>query len=250
MGYSYLAAVAFIQGITEFLPVSSSAHLVLLPALSGSSDQGIFTDVCAHLGSLLAVVVFYRARIVEVLCGRNRALFARLCVSFMPILILGIAKLALGFDIPRGVGIIAWASIIFGVFLWLGDRRAPRTKEISLLDSLIAGVAQAMAVIPGVSRSGITLTSLRMGGIARPKALEFAFLMGVPAIAAAGVEAFIEAGKSSSAIDWSGVAFVVAASFGFSFASIKIMTGWVRGHSLAPFAAYRIALGAAILLFA
>ncbi|MCL2439858.1 MAG: undecaprenyl-diphosphate phosphatase [Alphaproteobacteria bacterium] len=249
MAYSYLLALCFIQGVAEFLPISSSAHLVLLPALSGMADQGDFIDVAAHFGSLLAVLVFYRRRVAEVLRLRDMELGYKIGLSFLPILLVGIFVMISGARPPRAVSIVAWNSVIFGILLWLADRRAGVDGKVSYLNSLLAGIGQALAVIPGVSRSGIILTSLRAQGISRAAAVEFAFLMSIPAIAAATGEAMLSAHKSGLVVNWAETGFVVATSFLFSLVAIKFMTAWVARRSMAVFAGYRVALGVALLVW-
>ncbi|MDR1008784.1 MAG: undecaprenyl-diphosphate phosphatase [Rickettsiales bacterium] len=249
MPYEYLLVLSLVQGIAEFLPISSSAHLILLPQVAGVADQGLFVDVAAHVGSLFAVLLFYRARVWEMLCWRDRPLMSKLVISFIPIVIFGVAKLLIGFDTPRSAVVAAWASIIFGILLWLCDRRAGGRSEVSRGEAALAGCAQALAAAaPGVSRSGIVLSSLRARGVARPAAVDFAFLMSIPAIAAAGAEALLEAHKAGEAIDWARTGFVVGTSFVFSLGAIRLMRGWVSRFSFGAFAIYRVVLGIAILL--
>jgi undecaprenyl-diphosphatase len=236
--------LAAIQGFTEFLPVSSSAHLALLPAVVGAEDQGMFIDVAAHVGSLLAVMWHYRERVAKLLSFADKGLMARLILSILPVLALG-----LFITPPRGVAVIAVCSIVFGVILWAADKFGKQTKDVSLGTAFFAGLAQVAALVPGVSRSGITLSAMRARGVGRSEALDFAFLMSMPAIAAAGGWELIQALKSPEVINWGAAGTVVLVSSIFSLIAIRFMLRFVRRFSFAGFALYRIALGAILLAF-
>ena len=244
MVLEYIVLLSAIQGFTEFLPVSSSAHLALLPTLLGQTDQGLFIDVAAHVGSLLAVMWHYRARVAELLTFKDKGLMTRLILSILPVLTLGLLIRS-----PRGVAVIAVCSIIFGIVLWLTDKYGANNKDVSLLTAFLAGLAQVAALVPGVSRSGITLSVMRAKGVPRTEALDFAFLMSMPAIAAAGGWELIQALKSPETIDWVAAGSVVAVSAVFSLLAIKFMLRFVRRFSFAGFAGYRIALGMILLAF-
>lgn len=244
MAIELIFFLAAIQGFTEFLPVSSSAHLALIPALTGAADQGLFIDVAAHVGSLLAVMWHYRARVAQLLTFRDRGLMAKLALSFLPVLALGVF-----ISPPRGVAVIAINSIVFGIILWLADRYGKSGRNVSLSTAFVAGLAQVVALIPGVSRSGITISAMRARGIGRAEALDFAFLMSMPAIAAAGGWELIHAIKSPQAVNWGAAGLTMAISAVFSLMAIRFMLGFVRRFSFAGFSVYRVILGAALLLF-
>lgn len=244
MGLEYIVLLSALQGFTEFLPVSSSAHLALLPALSGVQDQGMFIDVAAHVGSLLAVMWHYREQVAELLMFRDKGLTTRLILSILPVLTLGLLITP-----PRGVAVIAVCSIVFGIILWLADKYGKQNKDVSLGTAFLAGLAQVAALVPGVSRSGITITTMRGSGVSRTEALDFAFLMSMPAIAAAGGWELIHALKSPEVVNWSEAGLVVAISGIFSLFAIRFMLGFVRRFSFAGFALYRVALGVILLAF-
>ena len=244
MSFVYILALGALQGLTEFLPVSSSAHLELLSAFSGVPEQGRFFAVAAHVGSLLAVLWHYRARVMEMLVLKDRPLALKLAVSFLPVLALGLV-----FDPPGGAMTIAWCSIVFGLLLWLADRFGRSDAPVGPLSAFLAGCAQVVALMPGVSRSGIVLTSLRVQGISREKAMDFAFLMSIPAIAAAGAYELLRALGAPGPVDWGASASAVAASFLFSLLAIRLMLAFVRRFPFSVFAAYRVALGVVLLVF-
>jgi len=244
MVLEYIVLLSAIQGFTEFLPISSSAHLALLPALSGFADQGLFIDVAAHVGSLLAVMWHYRTRVAELLTFKDKGLMARLILSILPVLTLGLL-----ISSPRGVAVIAVCSIVFGVLLWLADRYGASNKDISIPTAFMAGLAQVAALVPGVSRSGISISVMRARGVPRTEALDFAFLMSMPAIAAAGGWELIQAIKSLETVDWIAAGLVVAISAIFSLLAIRFMLKFVKRFSFAGFAIYRIALGVILLAF-
>ena len=244
MTLEYILLLSAIQGLTEYIPVSSSAHLALLPMLSGAEDQGLFIDVAAHVGSLMAVTWHYRGRVLELLKFRDRGLMTRLILATLPILTLG-----LFINSPRGVVVIAVCSIIFGILLWLADKYGKEGREVSLSTAFITGLAQVLALVPGVSRSGITVSAMRARGVGRTEALDFAFLMSMPAIAAAGGWEFLQAIRSPEVINWTAVGLVVATSAIFSLWAIRFMLRFARKFSFAGFAFYRVLLGVILLAF-
>ncbi|MCL2629235.1 MAG: undecaprenyl-diphosphate phosphatase [Alphaproteobacteria bacterium] len=240
----YIMLLAAIQGFTEFLPVSSSAHLALLPSVLNVEDQGMFIDVAAHVGALLAVMWHYRARVAQILTFKDWSLTAKLAVSVVPVLALGLL-----INPPRGITIIAINSIVFGILLYAADRFGKSEREVSMRTAFIAGCAQVLALIPGVSRSGITVTAMRARGVSRKDALDFAFLMSMPAIGAAGCYELIKAVTSDEAINWAATAWTVGLSAIFSLLAIRFMLRFVRHFSFAAFAAYRVVLGIILLIF-
>ena len=201
MDLTQLIILALIQGITEFLPVSSSAHLILVPLLTDWQDQGLAIDVAAHLGSLFAVVLYFRKDISRVLFAGINSIIKKDTSDtdsklFWYLVLASIPVLAFGFLLRDSVStylrdplIIAAASIAFGLLLWYADVAGKRVRQINsiqLKDAIIIGLAQALALIPGTSRSGITMTAALMLGLDRQSAARFSFLMAVPIILAAG----------------------------------------------------------------
>ena len=257
-----IIVLALIQGITEFLPISSSGHLLLVPAITGWPDQGVLTDVMVHMGSFLAVVVYFWKDCVNLLMGlldmaRGRAnawgrLALLLILGTIPAVVAGVILDKLGFmDLVRHMPVIvAWNAIIFGILLYVCDRfglSERRMSDMTWVPALIIGLAQAVAIIPGVSRSGITMTAARALGFERPEAARFAFLLGIPAIAGAGVLKLGEAAHSGATISF-GMILTMILTFFVALGTITVLMKLVRHMSFLPFAVYRVALGVILLV--
>ena len=256
-----IVVLALIQGITEFLPISSSGHLLLVPALTGWKDQGVLTDVMVHMGSFLAVVVYFwkdcinlTMGFIDMLRGRANAwgrLALLIVVGTIPAVVVGIILDKIGFmDMVRHMPVIvAWNAIIFGILLYVCDRfglSIRRMADMTWTPALIIGVAQAVAIIPGVSRSGITMTAARALGFERPEAARFAFLLGIPAIAGAGVLHLGEAMATGVNITIPMILTMVLTFF-VALGTITVLMKLVRHVSFLPFAIYRVALGVVLL---
>jgi len=261
MTIEQIIVLAIVQGITEFLPISSSGHLILIPAFTGWPDQGVVTDVMVHVGSLFAVIVYFWKDVIKLVHGGidllrlrmndNSRMALYILLATIPAIIFGIIlkKSGLG-DSLRSVEIIAWNAVIFGILLYVADLVGPRLKrmeDMKLPPALIIGLAQAVALIPGTSRSGITMTAARFMGFDRPEAARFSFLLGIPAIAGAGAFVtldFVESGQSIPAdAIWAAVLTFFAA-----LAAIAILMAMVKRMSFLIFMIYRLAL--ALVLFA
>lgn len=261
MPFLHLAILALIQGLTEFIPVSSSAHLIL-PAqvIEGFEDQGTAIDVAAHVGSLGAVILYFRAEVRQ-LCqglvdtvrgqaGEARGLFLSLAVATIPFLVVApIFALSGAADAVRSVTVIAWASIGFGIVLWFADRMPARFERLPrrMPPALVIGAAQCLALIPGTSRSGITITAARALGFDRTAAARFSMLMSIPAIAASG--AYLALDAVSQPLPWAAIGIVAALSFASAYGAIGVFLYLTRSASFTPFVLYRIALGGVLLLF-
>ncbi|MEO0320547.1 MAG: undecaprenyl-diphosphate phosphatase [Pseudomonadota bacterium] len=262
-----LLVLALVQGITEFLPISSSAHLILAPTVVDSwSDQGPVIDVAAHVGSLGAVLIYFHRETRMLAAGGihtltqkatpARTLFLRLVAASLPLLavgfILGITGLV---DQLRNPLVIGVASIVFAIVLWFSDRSTVnRTKTIDKLttgDAMCVGVAQMLALIPGASRSGVTMTAARYLGWSREEAARFSMLLAIPSILALGMFAGLDliTGRTDTASPLA--AFVVAVlSFIAALLAIHVFLTLTRRISYTPFVIYRIIMGAALIVFA
>jgi len=261
MPIEQILILALIQGITEFLPISSSGHLLLVPLITGWPDQGLMTDVMVHMGSFLAVVAYFWRDILKLIGGAFDLLRGRMTVwgklalfiiaATIPAVILGPILDKIGFmDAARGMPqLVAWNAIIFGILLYLCDRYGlwvKRMENMTLGQAMIIGTAQAIAIIPGTSRSGITMTAGRALGFERPEAARFSFLLGIPAIAGAGVLKLGTAVSEGHAI--SGDQFLTAFfTFIVALATIAVLMKLVKVTSFLPFAIYRVALGVILL---
>ena len=260
-----LFLVAVIQGLTEFLPVSSSGHLILLPALTGTEDQGQVIDVAVHVGTLFAVILYFWKDVklalggtVQLLQGKleTRGAFLALCllVATIPVIIVGVILKLTGLsDMMRSVAVIGWAMLIFGLVLYWADQTGKTTKiteSWTLKDAVILGLWQAVALIPGTSRSGITITGARQLGYAREDAARIAMLMSIPTIIAAGALLGLEVvGTADAALARDGA---IAAVFAFFAALVALifMMRLLRSVSFTPYVIYRVILGIVLLVYA
>lgn len=261
----HLILVAIVQGVTEFLPISSSGHLILLPALTGLDDQGQTIDVAVHVGTLLAVVLFFRADMARVLVGLPRLIRGRadtqgarlalmLLVASVPVMALGVLIELTGVDEAlRSIAVIGWATLIFGLLLYWSDQagsKARKADDWTLRDAIVMGVWQAIALIPGTSRSGITITGARFLGYERQDAARLSMLMSVPTIIASGV--FL-GGEAVINVDMALLRDgAIAAGFAFiaALGALGFMMRLLRSVSFTPYVIYRVALGLGLLAIA
>ncbi len=258
--------LAIIQGITEFLPVSSSAHLVLVPLLTDFPDQGVVFDVALHTGTLLAVMLYFHKAVasmtkggVDVLTGRmttdNAKLFGLLVMATIPVAIAGYFLKDFVAGGARSFTVIGITSIVFGVLLWVSDlfpRYQHNLKQVSWLHALFFGLFQMLAIIPGTSRSGITMTAGRFLGFKRKDAAEFSMLMAIPVLVMTGV--YTTMNSLGADINWQTAGHEMLLGLGISFASafvaISLLMRLVGKLGFGPFVFYRIMLGSALLVLA
>jgi len=260
-----LLLIALIQGITEFLPVSSSAHLILLPSLTSLDDQGQVIDVAAHVGTLSAVVLFFWSDVRLALAGTLRLLHGKadtpgarlalcLIISTVPVVIVGLILSVTGLsEAMRSVAVIGWAMIIFGVLLYWADQKGPAEKtagQWSLRDAVKMGMWQAVALIPGTSRSGITITAGRMLGYKRTDATRLSMLMSIPTIIASGALLSLDVIASGDTGTLRDIGIVVVMSFAAALLALTLMMRLLKSVSFTPYVIYRIALGAVLLWIA
>ena len=265
MSLFHLAILAIVQGITEFLPVSSSGHLILLPKLLGTVDQGLALDVAVHVGTLGAVMLFFRtdvARMVrgagDILRGRLDTTDARLtlllALATIPVIIAGFILKVTGLaDAMRSIAVIGWTMLGFGLFLYWADQTGPTEKvagDWNLRDAVIMGLWQAVALIPGTSRSGITITASRMLGYNREDGARISMLMSIPTIlASGGLLALDVIGEA----DWQtarDAAIGAALAFVAAYLALAIMMRLLRSVSFTPYVIYRVILGIVLLAIA
>jgi undecaprenyl-diphosphatase len=249
--------LGIVQGLTEFLPVSSSGHLILIPwLLKWQEDPGLAFDVVLHLGSLLALLVFYWREWLEMamsLVNGNRdqrRLLLLLIVASVPGAIIGVLLEKEAETIFRSPILIAVTLAILGLLLWAADAIGSKKRKIgdlTFVDAILIGLSQALAIIPGVSRSGATITTARLLGIERADAANFSFLMATPIIAGAGLH---EAHHAFQAGLTPQLGWGFAASAVFSLIAIVWLLNYVRTHSYRSFAIYRIALAVLVVAVA
>jgi undecaprenyl-diphosphatase len=257
----HIFVVALVQGITEFLPISSQAHLILVPRLTGWCDQGLLIDIAVHVGTLGAVMVYFwrdcfamSRGVANLARGRvtpDGRLFLLIVLATIPVVIAGYAvKTYLGLSF-RSLEVIAWATLGFAVVLWATDRwglRVRRVEHMTWDSALVIGFAQTVALIPGTSRSGITMTAARMLRFERVDAARFSMLMAMPVIIAAGTLAGLDLIKAGNAELTHTVTLAMGLSFGAALIAIAALMGWLKRASFAPFIIYRLILGAALLI--
>lgn len=255
-----IVVLALIQGITEFLPISSSGHLILVPVLTGWPDQGIVTDMVTNLGTLAAVIVYFWRDVVAMLRGlldaarrettRDSRLMFNVVVGTVPIVVVGLLmKITHLDDHIRSATLVAVNAIVFGILLYLFDAYGLMRRTLADMNwktSLIIGCAQALSLSPGTSRSGVTMTAARGLGFNRPDAARFSFLLSIPANGAASVLVIGDALKSGQPIS-AAVILTGVLTFFIALGTITVLMRLVRHVSFLPFAAYRILLGAVLL---
>src|SRR6056297_4210151 len=261
----HLLLVALIQGITEFLPISSSGHLILLPNLSGMQDQGQIIDVAVHVGTLGAVVLYSWRDVRLGLSGIPRMLTGRidtpgsrlaflLAVATVPVIVAGLILQITGLaDAMRSVTVIGWTMLIFGVVLYWADQRGPQTKrdgDWTLRDAINMGLWQAVALIPGTSRSGITITAGRMLGYDRESAARLAMLMSIPTILASGALLSVEVARVTDMAIVKDAAIAALFAFLAALAALKLMFKLLKSVSFTPYVIYRIVVGVVLLAIA
>ena len=266
MPLEQIIVLAIVQGITEFLPISSSGHLLLIPSLTGWRDQGIAADVMVHVGSLAAILVYFRKDVLWLVGGGLNLLRGRvteagkltliILAATVPAVIAGLVLKQTGaLDALRGdpaliLKVVGCNAIAFGILLYAADRWGARLKTIEAMrfgPAILIGLAQMLALNPGTSRSGITITAARLLGFERAEAARFSFLLGIPTIAGAGLltaKEAIDAGVGIPPQVW----LAAALSFVASIAAIAFLMVLVRWMSFAPFVIYRLILGAGLLV--
>ncbi len=249
--------LAIVQGLTEFLPISSSAHLILVPRLMGWADQGLAFDVAVHVGTLFAVVLYFRKEVARLLrdwvasiikfseVGESRLAWA-VVIGTIPAGIAGILLKDLVENELRSPLVIATTTIVFGLLLWFADWSARQTRdETSVMwkDALIIGLMQALALIPGTSRSGITITAGLMLGLTRIAAARFSFLLSIPLISAAGLFKTKDLMESTVPVDWVAIIVGTVLSAIAALLCIHWFLKLLECVGMMPFIIYRLVLG-------
>jgi undecaprenyl-diphosphatase len=263
MDMVHAVALAVLQGLTEFLPISSSAHLILLPLLVHWPDQGLAFDVAVHVGTLGAVVSYFAADLWRM--GRDwvlslvrrapvgdSAMAWFIVVATIPTGLAGLAVKTLAGGMLRSALVIALANLLFAGLLWWSDVAGQRRRglaDMRLRDALLVGCAQALSLVPGTSRSGVTMTAALALGLTREAAARFSFLLAVPVIVLAGLLEAHEAVTSRVVVDWAAVGVGTAVSALCAFACIHAFLRLVERVGMLPFVLYRLALGVGLLVF-
>ena len=257
----HVFALAVVQGLTEFLPISSSAHLILLPLLAEWKDQGLAFDVAVHVGTLTAIVIYFRQTLVTLFIDWTQSIKTRQIVGdsrlawavLFGTIPVGLAGLALNDIIStmmRSPLVIATTTIVFGLLLGWADWQGKRIRnehQLNWKDVLFIGIAQAIALIPGTSRSGITMTAGLMLGLTREAAARFSFLLSIPVIFLAGMLETVDLIKSGLDTDWTAILSGVVLSAASAYLCIFLFLKMLEKIGMIPFMIYRLILGAVLL---
>ncbi len=257
--------LGLIQGITEFLPISSSGHLILMPYPFGWKDQGLIFDVAVNTGTLVAVMLHFRRELLELLSGFGRSLRRgglennhsghlawAVGLSTIPV---GLSGLLLKNEVAtfgRDPMVVAIASIFFGIVLWVADRKVNDDKgldELTLREAVVIGLWQVFALIPGTSRSGVTMTAGMLLGFNRETAARFSFLMAIPVGLLAGGLEFIELLRLQPTLEeWGFMAVGFMVSMVSALLMIRWLLAWVRSRNMTVFVVYRVLLGIIVFI--
>ena len=265
MQFTQILILAAIQGITEFLPISSSGHLILVPKLVGLADQGLLLDVAVHVGTLLAVILYFWRDVIGMAAAVFRTyrqianqrrldaefyLFCKLVLATLPTIVVGFwVNKYIGVNL-RTLEIIGWATLCFGILLFVSDKinmTVSKMEHISFGGAFFIGLMQAISLVPGTSRSGITMTAARFLGVERQDAARFSLLLSIPTIIGAGLLKGYELSASANKILFYDVFTLVGLSFIFALAAISLLMVWLRRANFTPFVIYRVLLGGALL---
>ncbi len=265
MDHEQAIFLALIQGISEFLPISSSAHLVAASQLLGWQDQGLRFDIAVHVGSLLAILLYCRHEVMSLIVGAIELVTLRWTENGRLLLFFILASLPLlaaGFylhkDYPallRSIPSIAVASAVFAVFLWVADRYSMTVRELHHIRArtfIFIGLGQILALIPGVSRAGIVITCARMIGFSRESSARMAFLLAIPALAGAGFLegwhlVFDDSSLNPGALVTFDLLVVAILSFIFSLLAVVALMRWIGRYSYTPFVVYRLIFAAVLV---
>lgn len=262
MDVTQTVILALIQGITEFLPISSSAHLILPFEVLGWPDQGLAFDVAVHVGSLVAVLVYFRSTLLKLLVGVCSALIHRehnpdsrfaslLIIASLPIIPVGFMLNDLVETSLRSVLVIAITTIVFGIALWVADRyfRTETPRPLNWRSALVIGFAQCLALVPGTSRSGITMTAALMMGLGRESAARISFLLSIPTILGAGVLKTLDLVSDTQPMPWDLITLGTLVSAIAAFTCIHLFLATINRIGFLPFVIYRLVLGSVLLVW-
>ncbi len=248
--------LSLVQGVTEFLPISSSAHLILAPYVFGYSDQGLAFDIAVHLGSLGAVMLYFRREVMVILKGlfspNNQQLSAdrhlgwHVFIATVPIIFVGLLfEQHVAHDL-RSPFVIAITTVGFGLLLLAVDMNASRSRDeysLNWVDALIIGLFQSFAIIPGTSRSGVTMTAGLLLGLTREAATRFSFLLSIPTILLSGGLVTLELIITNASVNWGDLLAGVILSFVAAYLCIHLFLKFIEKIGMLPFVLYRLVLG-------
>jgi len=271
MDWIQVILLSLIQGLTEFLPISSSAHLVLPAQLTDWPDQGIAFDVAVHFGTLLAAIAYFRQDLMQMLAAFTRApallsnigwrpallqsaahdehldLIFKLTLATLPVVVVGFASKDIIETHLRTLSVIATTTIVFAVVLWFSDRRPSSRAQISWSDTVWIGLAQALALVPGTSRSGITISVALLVGLNRVAAARFSFLLAIPTIAGAQLMLTLDLMSGENFVDLAHIAAGGLIALASAYFSIHFFIRLLDQFGMMPYVVYRLVLGSMLL---
>ena len=258
-----IVLLSLLQGITEFLPVSSSGHLILFSVFTSFPDQGQALDVAMHIGSILAVMIYFSEELWLMFKGLIKSwflpnfkdygnrIFWLIIIASIPAMIFGLFLRSEGVEWMRSSKLIGWTILGYGLLLYIADKiglTVRKVEHLSILDALLIGLAQCLALIPGTSRSGVTVTMARFLGMERREAAKFSMLLSIPTILGAGIlvgyELFLQNNLKEIIFAIDGILY----SFIFSIVAIYVVMWWLKKSTFLPFVIYRVILGTVLLL--
>ncbi len=244
--------LSVIQGITEFLPISSSSHLILASEYLNFSHQNLSIDVSLHIGSFIAVISYFYKDIINFY--ENKILFIKIFISSLPVMLIGLLLLETNYiEKIRNIETIAWTTIVFGILLFISDKFTLKKNikdNLTFKSAIFIGVLQIFSLIPGVSRSGIAITAARLLKFERVEAAKISFLLSIPILAAVSIYGLKNILFSESMNFTRLNLMAIILSFIFSFVTIKFFLQFIKKFSLNTFVYYRIFLGFALLVIA
>ena len=243
--------LSIVQGITEFLPISSSSHLIIISKFTNFQEQSLSIDVSMHIGSFLAVITYFKKEIFNFF--KNKELFYKILISSIPVLIIGFLLIQTNLIQEfRNIKVIGWMTLIFGILLYISDKFRLEKKigsDFNLKSAIVIGIFQVMSLIPGVSRSGVTITAARFLKFERYDSAKISFLLSIPTLGAITIfglkNIILSESINLSVLNLTAVAF----SFFFSIITIKYFLKYTKEFSLNLFVIYRIILGFILLGF-
>lgn len=259
----HLMLLSALQGLTEFLPVSSSGHLILFSKFTSFPDQGLALDIAVHVGSILAVMIYFSETIWQIIKGllktrfipsfanQGAQTFWLVVVGTLPIIAVGYLLKETGMEWARSTKLIGWTILGYGLLLFIADKWGMTIREIKHLgiwDAFLIGCAQCLALIPGTSRSGITITMARFLSMERREAAKFSMLLSIPAIVAAAALVALEMYQQQNLSEILYAIDGITYSFIASIIAIYIVMWWLKKSTFLPFVIYRVILGTILLL--